>query len=316
MSNERWQVKAKALQDGWVYRYKDQLPIEGVILGLCPAQLETRCGDAWPGPDGLAGTDDDERNWGACTLRSLSVAEHAILKEKGIKPTIGPNRDIVAKSAMQALAEAGLARPSGTVGGEPYINVPSATIHCDSRTVKDAVTGKPVTIPHFVWFANFATHADGAAYYLHLLGDGARSVLKAKGSSYDLAAAMYRRGYYGGFKPHSKYIAADGTEHDGNAENIAAYQKLIDYWHPQIKAALLGYALTPVAKPVLRHGDKGEPVKLLQKLLNEKEGHPSLLVVDGKFGPLTESAVIQFQRIHKLTIDGIVGPKTWAMLLK
>lgn len=36
---------------------------------------------------------------------------------------------------------------------------------------------------------------------------------------------------------------------------------------------------------------------------------------DGIFGPLTLEAVKDFQLEHKLEVDGIVGPKTWAALL-
>ena len=35
---------------------------------------------------------------------------------------------------------------------------------------------------------------------------------------------------------------------------------------------------------------------------------------DGKFGPLTEEAVKEFQTAHGLVADGIVGAKTWAAL--
>lgn len=36
--------------------------------------------------------------------------------------------------------------------------------------------------------------------------------------------------------------------------------------------------------------------------------------IDGDFGPVTKSAVEQFQTDSGLTIDGIVGPATWAAL--
>jgi peptidoglycan hydrolase-like protein with peptidoglycan-binding domain len=36
--------------------------------------------------------------------------------------------------------------------------------------------------------------------------------------------------------------------------------------------------------------------------------------VDGKSGPLTKEAVKEFQRVHGLTDDGVVGRKTWAKL--
>jgi len=36
--------------------------------------------------------------------------------------------------------------------------------------------------------------------------------------------------------------------------------------------------------------------------------------VDGKMGQLTKDAVKEFQRVHGLTDDGVVGKKTWAKL--
>ena len=36
--------------------------------------------------------------------------------------------------------------------------------------------------------------------------------------------------------------------------------------------------------------------------------------VDGKTGPMTKSAVKEFQRIHGLKADGVVGKQTWAKL--
>ena len=70
---------------------------------------------------------------------------------------------------------------------------------------------------------------------------------------------------------------------------------------------------TKVSYPTIRRGSKGELVTQLQMLL-AKDG--SNLAIDGIFGPGTQSAVRAFQKKHGLEVDGIVGPKTWAELLK
>lgn len=71
----------------------------------------------------------------------------------------------------------------------------------------------------------------------------------------------------------------------------------------------------PVATyPTLRRGSKGGYVKELQTILNYNFG--AHLVVDGCYGPLTQIAVISFQKMRGLVADGICGPKTWAELKK
>lgn len=71
---------------------------------------------------------------------------------------------------------------------------------------------------------------------------------------------------------------------------------------------------TTVAHPVLKRGDLGEAVKRLQETLKRLGHDPGL--VDGIFGVKTEMAVRAFQNDAKITVDGIVGPKTWAALEK
>ena len=57
---------------------------------------------------------------------------------------------------------------------------------------------------------------------------------------------------------------------------------------------------------VLKLGNRGNEVKLLQEKLNLK--------ADGIFGPLTEEAVKDFQRSNGLEVDGIVGASTLSKL--
>lgn len=64
----------------------------------------------------------------------------------------------------------------------------------------------------------------------------------------------------------------------------------------------------------LRVGNTGTQVKVLQWLLNHTTDYTSG-VVDGIFGTKTVAAVRQFQQAKGLTVDGIVGKKTWEKLL-
>ena len=63
--------------------------------------------------------------------------------------------------------------------------------------------------------------------------------------------------------------------------------------------------------PDLRRGDQGRWVTELQQELTR---HGFAVDVDGEFGPATEAAVRAFQDTNGLTVDGVVGPLTWASL--
>lgn len=56
-----------------------------------------------------------------------------------------------------------------------------------------------------------------------------------------------------------------------------------------------------------RQGSRGAMVAQIQRALHLKD--------DGIFGPLTTEAVKDFQAAHSLTVDGIVGPATLALLI-
>lgn len=57
---------------------------------------------------------------------------------------------------------------------------------------------------------------------------------------------------------------------------------------------------------ILKKGSRGDEVRKLQAKLN--------LEADGNFGPKTELAVKAFQKANDLSVDGIVGAKTWSKL--
>jgi hypothetical protein len=68
----------------------------------------------------------------------------------------------------------------------------------------------------------------------------------------------------------------------------------------------------PPPRPVLRRGSTGDSVRCLQRTLNNWGG--AKLTVDGVFGPVTEAAVLRYQKAHGLVQDGIVGNQTWRSL--
>jgi lysozyme len=65
-------------------------------------------------------------------------------------------------------------------------------------------------------------------------------------------------------------------------------------------------------KAPLRQGCEGKIVAELQTLLNTRGAN--IGIADGKFGPRTKQAVVNFQTSVKLLGDGIVGLKTWSAL--
>lgn len=74
---------------------------------------------------------------------------------------------------------------------------------------------------------------------------------------------------------------------------------------------------------MVKRGCKGGAVRRLQKWLNalylnehEVAVTSEMLVEDGEFGPKTDAAVRAFQETRGLTVDGVVGRKTWQALVE
>lgn len=65
-------------------------------------------------------------------------------------------------------------------------------------------------------------------------------------------------------------------------------------------------------RSTIKKGSRGSDVTYLQQCLAAK-GY-SVGAIDGIFGTRTREAVKAFQAENGLTVDGIVGPKTWAKL--
>ncbi|WP_268985260.1 peptidoglycan-binding protein [Streptomyces sp. CC228A] len=63
-----------------------------------------------------------------------------------------------------------------------------------------------------------------------------------------------------------------------------------------------------------KYGDKGARVTQVQCMLSKRGYSVGSAGVDGDFGAGTRNAVLAFQRAARLSVDGIVGPQTWAAL--
>ena len=75
---------------------------------------------------------------------------------------------------------------------------------------------------------------------------------------------------------------------------------------------VVGVGCSSTTRPTIKYGSRGSDVTYLQQRLTAK-GY-SVGTIDGIFGIKTLEAVKAFQAENGLTVDGIVGPKTWAKL--
>ena len=74
------------------------------------------------------------------------------------------------------------------------------------------------------------------------------------------------------------------------------------------KKTVAAHQATGPPTTTLKPGDTGPQVKALQRELASL-GFP-VGAIDGYYGPAVTKAVTDFQRAHRLTPDGIVGPPT------
>lgn len=71
-------------------------------------------------------------------------------------------------------------------------------------------------------------------------------------------------------------------------------------------------ANAPVDKPVLKKGDNGEQVSIVQQVLKDAGYYKG--AIDGDFGTGTDTAIKALQKGKKLTVDGVIDVKTWKVL--
>lgn len=123
------------------------------------------------------------------------------------------------------------------------------------------------------------------------MGDGERT-LEARGAAYGVN--IFDRA---GSRPWSIGCLLPGVDYETNPGAHAAP-------HVQPASAALSKEFLCLRTP----NAKGADILAVQKALAAKGIHPGPL--DGSFGPLTHAAVLSFQIMQGLEVDGVVGPAT------
>lgn len=120
---------------------------------------------------------------------------------------------------------------------------------------------------------------------------------------------------YTGVNPHRDHAHIELTRNAASKLTIATIKHAIEKASkPAVQPAPVkpkaGKKTVKLGSRILKRGMKGSDVRWLQK----KIGHG--LKPDGIYGARTEQAVRWYQDRHNLPVDGGIGPKDWAKLLK
>ena len=150
---------------------------------------------------------------------------------------------------------------------------------------------------------------------------------KDYGKPIKIGAAFKRIGEGGhtGMSQHYAGLALDMGQNLSSAErdklrNLAINLGVFKYIEPKVLTPTWIHGDTRYGTPacsrggypLVRRGDKGVYVAVLQDALNTL-GH-NAGVIDGVFGTKTMDAVIRFQKANGLSADGVVGCNTWDKL--
>jgi len=116
----------------------------------------------------------------------------------------------------------------------------------------------------------------------------------------------------------SQWGTVDRAQEGMQALDILKYyygDNIIYETNVPVGGAVLGAPIRP-----LTLGTTNNHVRLAQQRLNRISVNypsiPKIYVVDGTYGPRTEEAVREFQRIFNLPQDGIIGDATWYKILQ
>jgi len=109
---------------------------------------------------------------------------------------------------------------------------------------------------------------------------------------------------YSGKNPHDQHVHVSVGDTASTYDDKSA-------WDIPFTTGLPDATAPDITLPVLKKGADGFYVEMLQTLLGFSSGD-----VDGDFGNMTDGALKQFQRDHKLGADGICGVYSWRELMR
>ena len=183
--------------------------------------------------------------------------------------------------------------------GEFQCNNGADTVKYDKQTVTALEAARlffnvPISISSAYRPADYNKKVGGAPGSYHVKGRAVDHYCKL---SFSLLAKFYE--VYG--------LKGIGCYYDDHFVHIDSRVTKF-YWQNQSSTAVSTHLVT------VKIGNDNRHVSDLQWVLKHKHGFKALKV-DGEFGMATKTAVVEFQKKHKLTPDSIVGKKTWKKLL-
>lgn len=238
-------------------------------------------------------------------LKNLSSAEVHSLRSNGI--ALGLIFEQAAGNALlgaaQGARDGDLARGEAEALGVPGTVVIFTTVDCDvSASQLDTINRYLIAFAHAIAPYRPGIYACGSVLE-HVENQAVPWLAGAMGWS--------------GSRNYKKWVIKQGVTFSGGMWEGHSWPSIGMQYDPNL-ATNLDWAWMPTRSPtipvvptvpVLRQGDSGPSVEILQNALN---AHP--LLVDGDFGSATDHAVRSFQAANRLHVDGIVGEQTWNAL--
>ena len=188
---------------------------------------------------------------------------------------------------------------NGTIASAPQISDAVAFIN-EYRALGGTVF--LLYLPHWYWQGNLGSPALTSVIDLGML------LVSSDYTGYSDTGPGWAP--YGGMTPVVWQYTSTATLNGVVNVDMNAYKGTLAQFQTQVTTG--GSTQTGPGEPTLVEGDTGPAVQTLQTRLNV---WGAKLTVDGNFGAATLAAVKAFQAAHHLTVDGVVGPQTWAALL-